>query len=67
MSPTLHFSMWTNVWKRGIHRTLIVRWCSQETKPTWSGVIVGQIEEINPHPQADRLQLCQVNVGGKVQ
>jgi len=29
----------------------------------FSGVVVGQVEAIEPHPQADRLQVCQVNVG----
>lgn len=30
----------------------------------FSGVIVGEIISIAPHPNADKLQLCQVNVGG---
>lgn len=29
------------------------------------GVIVGIITEIKPHPKADRLQICMVDVGGK--
>ena len=28
-----------------------------------SGVLVGRIDEIGPHPQADRLRICQVNTG----
>ena len=28
-----------------------------------SGVVVGRIEQIDPHPQADRLRICQVNTG----
>lgn len=28
------------------------------------GVVVGRIERCDPHPDADRLQVCQVNVGG---
>ena len=30
-----------------------------------SHCVVGQILEINPHPQADRLTVCRVNVGAK--
>ncbi len=29
-----------------------------------SGVIVAEVEEVRPHPNADRLHLCQVNDGG---
>lgn len=28
-----------------------------------AGVVVGRIEQIDPHPQADRLRICQVNTG----
>ena len=28
-------------------------------------VVVGQIESLDPHPDADRLRVCQVNVGSK--
>jgi phenylalanyl-tRNA synthetase beta chain len=31
-----------------------------------SHCVVGQILEINPHPQADRLTVCRVNVGAEV-
>jgi len=31
----------------------------------FSGVVVGLVESIAPHPQADRLQICQVNVGAE--
>lgn len=31
----------------------------------WEEVIVGQITEINPHPNADRLRLATVNLGGE--
>ena len=31
--------------------------------PPFSGVIVAEILEAVPHPQADRLRVCQVNVG----
>ena len=29
----------------------------------WSGCFVGQVMDIRPHPQADRLQLCRVSTG----
>ncbi len=29
------------------------------------GVVVGQIEKTEPHPEADKLQICSVNVGGE--
>jgi phenylalanyl-tRNA synthetase beta chain len=31
----------------------------------WDKVIVGQINEIKPHPQADKLVLTKVNIGGE--
>jgi len=31
--------------------------------PAFSGVVVGEVLSIKPHPEADRLQICQVNVG----
>ncbi len=31
----------------------------------FSGVVVGKVVSIDPHPQADRLQVCQVDVGKK--
>ena len=31
--------------------------------PPFSGVVVGEIVAAEPHPDADRLQLCRVNVG----
>jgi len=31
--------------------------------PPFSGIVVGEVETLAPHPQADRLQLCQVNIG----
>ncbi|MDX2270632.1 MAG: phenylalanine--tRNA ligase subunit beta [Cyanobacteriota bacterium] len=35
-----------------------------EDRRTWAdGVIVGQILQTQPHPNADRLQVCQVDVG----
>ncbi|MDW3095236.1 MAG: phenylalanine--tRNA ligase subunit beta [Gammaproteobacteria bacterium] len=32
--------------------------------PSLQGVIVAKIESTAPHPDADKLQVCQVNVGG---
>jgi phenylalanyl-tRNA synthetase beta chain len=32
--------------------------------PPFSGVVVAEIVSAEPHPQADRLRVCQVNVGG---
>ena len=31
--------------------------------PPFSGVVVGRIERVDPHPNADRLNVCIVNVG----
>jgi len=31
----------------------------------WSGCFVGQVVAVRPHPQADRLSLCQVTTGPK--
>lgn len=36
-------------------------------KPVSKKIVVGKIEKINPHPNADRLSVCQVNVGRKNQ
>ncbi|DBA02193.1 TPA: hypothetical protein N0F65_004828 [Lagenidium giganteum] len=30
---------------------------------TWEKLVVGEIVELRPHPQADRLNVCQLNVG----
>ncbi len=32
----------------------------------WRGVVVGRVLEASPHPSADRLTLCKVDVGGEV-
>jgi len=34
-----------------------------ERRPTISGVLVGRIERLEPHPNADRLQICTIDVG----
>ena len=33
----------------------------------FSGVIVGRVEDVAPHPNADRLRLCRVTTGGESQ
>ena len=35
-----------------------------ETRPTLTNVVVGRIVTLEPHPNADRLQLCTLDVGG---
>ena len=32
--------------------------------PAFSGVVVAEIASIAPHPEADKLRICQVNTGG---
>jgi len=36
-----------------------------ELKPTFKKVVVGEILDIAKHPSADKLQVCQVNIGEK--
>lgn len=31
----------------------------------FSGVVVGEVVDLQPHPNADKLRVCQVNVGGE--
>ncbi|MFQ5488650.1 MAG: phenylalanine--tRNA ligase subunit beta, partial [Gammaproteobacteria bacterium] len=33
--------------------------------PEFSGIVVGRVLSVEPHPQADRLRLCRVDVGGQ--
>lgn len=33
-------------------------------RPGWSDVLVGQVLEIAPHPDADKIRVCQVDTGG---
>ena len=33
--------------------------------PPFTGVVVGRIEQVEPHPNADRLRVCTVDVGGR--
>jgi phenylalanyl-tRNA synthetase beta chain len=32
-------------------------------EPGWSDVVVGRVEEISPHPDADKVRICQVELG----
>ena len=34
---------------------------------SFSGVVVGKIISATPHPNADRLRCCEVDVGGETQ
>lgn len=34
-------------------------------EPTFSGVVVGRVESIQPHPDADKIRLCRVTTGGE--
>ena len=34
-----------------------------EFVPSFEGVIVGQVEDVRPHPDADRIRFCRVNDG----
>ncbi|NIA24710.1 MAG: phenylalanine--tRNA ligase subunit beta [Gammaproteobacteria bacterium] len=36
----------------------------QRLEAAFSGVVVGRVEQIERHPDADRLRFCQVSVGG---
>lgn len=37
----------------------------QEFRLSWPGVVVGEVLEAGPHPDADKLRLCRVAVGGE--
>jgi phenylalanyl-tRNA synthetase beta chain len=38
---------------------------AEPVAPPLAGVVVGEIVGIGPHPQADRLRVCEVNVGDR--
>ncbi len=33
--------------------------------PDWSGVVIGRVDEIRPHPNADKVRFCRVSTGGE--
>lgn len=33
--------------------------------PPFSGVVVGEVLSVEPHPNAERLRFCRVNAGGE--
>jgi phenylalanyl-tRNA synthetase beta chain len=35
-------------------------------EPTFSGVVIGKVLEVGPHPNADKIRLCRVDIGGEV-
>ena len=37
-----------------------------ENKPSFSGVVVGEITQVKQHPNADRLTICEVDGGNGV-
>ncbi len=38
----------------------------ESVAPAFSGVVTARIESIEPHPNADKLKVCQVNAGGEM-
>jgi phenylalanyl-tRNA synthetase beta chain len=38
----------------------------EDLEGEYEGIVVGQVLEVKPHPSADRLSLCKVDVGGEV-
>lgn len=32
----------------------------------WTGVVIGRVEDVGPHPSADRVRVCQVDMGDGV-
>lgn len=38
----------------------------EEIRPTFEGVIVGKVEEVGAHPNADKIRFCRVNDGSAV-
>ncbi|MGH8950046.1 MAG: phenylalanine--tRNA ligase subunit beta [Acidimicrobiia bacterium] len=35
----------------------------ESLEPTWSDVVVGRVEQIDAHPDADKVRVCQVDTG----
>lgn len=38
----------------------------KNTKTKWPMVVVGELVEVEPHPNADRLRLTKVNIGAEI-
>lgn len=38
----------------------------QTAAPAFSGVVIARIESVEPHPNADKLKVCQVNAGDQM-
>ncbi len=36
-------------------------------EPGWTDVVVGRVEQIEPHPDADKIRVCQVDAGSGVE
>jgi phenylalanyl-tRNA synthetase beta chain len=34
-------------------------------EPSFTGVVIGRVEEVSPHPNADQVRLCRVDIGGE--
>lgn len=39
---------------------------TERVAPAFSGIVVGEVVSVEPHPNADRLRVCRVNVGSEV-
>ena len=39
---------------------------SIDLRPSISGVVVGRIDALTPHPNADRLQVCSIDIGAEL-
>ncbi|CAK4711292.1 hypothetical protein LEN26_001266 [Aphanomyces euteiches] len=45
-------------------RRQLLRWCTTVAKPKrLEGVVVGEILKLSSHPQAERLNICEVAIG----
>ena len=51
----------------GSHVERVTKYFKKPTGARLSRVVVGQVVEVAPHPDADRLVICQVNVGHTVE
>src|SRR6056297_2623160 len=38
---------------------------AEPVDPGLAGVVVGRVDSVAPHPDADRLRVCRVDVGGE--